>query len=126
MRLACALFLSVIAPVSAFAADAPHNQCFPATDFRNWHAADAKTVYIRAAVERIYRVDLGRDCPTLMWPDAHLILKTHGGSDICSPLDIDLRVGQGTGGGIPERCFVKSLTELTPDEAAALPKGVKP
>ena len=126
MRLACALLLSVTGAASAFAADTPHSRCFPASDFRNWHAADAKTVYIRAAVERIYRVYLGRDCPTIMWPDAHLILKTHGGSDICSPLDIDLRVGQGTGGGVPDRCFVKSLTELAPDEAAALPKGMKP
>ena len=126
MRLACALVLSVIGAASAFAAEAPHGQCFPASDFRNWHAADAKTLYIRAAVERVYRVDLGRDCPTLLWPDAHLVLKTHGGSEICSPLDVDLRVGQGTGGGVPERCLVKSLTELTADEAAALPKGVKP
>jgi hypothetical protein len=125
MRLVCAALLGAFAASSAFAADAPHSACFVATDFRNWHASDAKTVYIRAAVDRIYRADLSRECPSLLWPDAHLVMKTHGGDLICTALDLDLRVSQGVH-DIPEPCFVKTLTELSPTDAAALPKGVRP
>ena len=127
MRLACAVLIGAvtIGASCAFAAEAPHAACFDVTDFRNWHASDAKTLYIRTAFNRVYRADLGSDCPTLLWPDAHLIMKMHGGDLICNALDLDLRVSQGLH-DIPVRCIAKSLTALSPSEADALPKGVKP
>lgn len=105
---------------------APPNRCFASTQYQTWRAADAKTVYIRVNGDRFFRLDLARECQTLLWPDARLILRFRGGDMVCSALDIDLKVSTGGPGGIPEPCFTKSLTALTPAEAAALPKKFRP
>ena len=38
-------------------------------------------------------------------------------------IDLDLKVSEG---GVSEPCFIKSITRLTPEEAAAIPRKVKP
>ena len=43
----------------------------------------------------------------------------------CSPLDWDLRVSEGIGSP-SEPCIVKTMTELSPAEVAALPPKAKP
>jgi hypothetical protein len=103
----------------------PAGQCFHGSDISNWRAADARTIYLRVYASRIYRIDLSRECSPLHWPDARLVTHAHGSDLICAPVDIDLKASEGPG-AIPEPCFVKSLTALSPDEAAALPKQSKP
>jgi len=102
----------------------PH--CFMQSQMDGWRAADGKTVYIRANVSRYYRLDLSRECTILTEPDAHLILRTFGVSLICSATDFRLSAGQSGPAGFVEPCFMKKLTELSPEEAAALPRKVRP
>ena len=99
--------------------------CFFVTQFDNWKAQDANTMYVRVNMNRYFRLEMSGSCPALTWPDAHLIMNIRGSNTICSPLDWDLKVSTGIH-DIPTPCIVKSMTPLTADEAAAIPKKFKP
>ncbi len=88
-----------------------------------WRATpDARTIYIRASGS-IYRLELQSSYSLLKDPFASLI--NRGTSDtICRPLDFRLTVSNRV--GIAQWPIVKQMTRLTPDEAAALPKKLKP
>ncbi len=103
----------------------PMAHCFFSNELDNWKAADAKTIYIRVGMDRYFRLDLSGSCHALMEPGAFLITKIHGADSICGPLDWDLHVAT-SWHDIPEACIVKGMTELTPAEATALPKKIKP
>jgi hypothetical protein len=100
-------------------------QCFHGSDISGWRAPDARTIYLRVFAGRYYRVELSRACSPLTWPGARLITHAHGGDLVCAPVDFDIRASEGPG-DIPEPCFVKSITALSTDEAAALPRKAKP
>jgi hypothetical protein len=103
----------------------PARSCFYVNEFDGWRAPDAKTIYIRTSVSRFYRLDMAQACPSLLWPDTHLIMNVRGPSTICSAVDWDLKVSSGIN-GIPVGCIVKTMTPLTAEEAAAIPKKFKP
>jgi hypothetical protein len=106
---------------------AAENQCFPISEFENWRAPDAKTMYLRVAVNEYYRIDMSGECPELTYPDAHLITVWRGSSEVCGPLDWDLKVADGVGpGSFAVPCIVKGQTRLSPAEVAAIPKKFKP
>ncbi len=99
--------------------------CFFVNQFENWKAADAKTINVRVNLHQYYRLDLSAPCPALLWPSAYLVTSWRGSSSVCSALDWDIKVGQSPG-GIESACIVKTMTPLTPEEAAAIPKKYKP
>jgi len=45
---------------------------------------------------------------------------------VCSAVDWDLRVGQTGQRGFQSPCIVKTMTPMTADEVAAIPKKFKP
>jgi hypothetical protein len=102
-------------------------QCFYPTDWNGgWRAArDSRAIYVRVRMHDIYRLDLTAACPELQEPDAHLILKLRGPAIYCTALDFDLSVAE-TPPGIAVPCIVSRMTQLTPSEAAALPKDLRP
>ena len=104
----------------------PAPRCFYSNDWDGgWKpTADSKSMYIRVGINRIYRVDFSSPCPQLQTPMSHLITETHGSSSICSAIDLDLKVSDGH--GFSTACIVSNLTELSKDEAAALPKDMRP
>ena len=103
---------------------APAPSCFFSRDWQGWKASeDTKAIYIRVGINRIYRLDLASSCPDLRYPNAHLVTKLRGDS-ICNALDIDLKVSEGQGFATP--CIVQKLSQLSPAEAAALPKALRP
>jgi len=115
------------ASIKASKPAAPENQCFPITSFENWRAPDNKTMYLRVNVNEYFKIDMSGECPELTYPDAHLITVWRGSSEVCGPLDWDLKVADGTGpGSFAVPCIVKAQTRLTPAEAAAIPKKFKP
>ena len=122
---ATVLFLSTSVVAADPATAAKPSGCFFARDFESWKAPDAKTIYIRVRMHDYYRLDLEGSCPALLWPDSHLITKFQGTDTICSRLDWDLKVSQGMH-GISQPCIVKSMTALTPAEAASIPDKFKP
>ena len=101
------------------------SSCFYFRQMNGWKAPDAKTVYIRVGLHRYYRLDLAGSCHSLRSPGAFLITKIRGPHTICSAVDWDLHVAT-SWNDIPQACIVKKMTELTPEEAAALPKKSKP
>jgi hypothetical protein len=106
---------------------AKSDQCFSMRNFESWRAVDSKTMYVRARISDIYRVDMVGECPELTYPDAHLITVTRGSDQVCGPLDWDLKVADGVGpGSFATPCLVKSQTRLTPEEAKAIPKKFQP
>jgi len=99
-------------------------QCFRSSDWRGWRATpDASALYIRVGARGIYRVDFAHACNGL-GRGSQLVHRSRGGRSICSALDLDLRVAVGSGMSTP--CIASKLTQLTPEEATALPKGLRP
>jgi hypothetical protein len=121
--LATVLLLAAGAAQAADAAKPKASRaCFYTRNVSSWSAADDKTVYVRVGVKDIYRLDLLGPCPDIDW-NWSIALESHGSSWICSPLDATIIAKSPIG---PQRCPVREVTKLTPQEAAALPKKQKP
>ncbi len=113
--------------VPAAGAARERSQCFFANQFQQWRDVDDKTIYIRVNLNEYYRLDMASACPVLTYPDPHLVTRVNGPDTICTALDWDLRVADGTGpGSLAVPCIVDKMTKLTPAEAAAIPKKYKP
>ena len=128
LKTACLLVPAMLVASAARAEDARPSSfahCFTADQYNGWRSPDRKTIYIRADLNRFYRIELSRECPALTHSDAQLILKQRTGAMICSAADIGLKAKSAIA-DLPEPCFVAAMTELSPDEIAALPKAVKP
>ena len=124
--LSAACLSTIIAPLAVVPALAqPARECFNVTEFGNWRAGDARTIYISVRPNKYFRLDLKGQCPFLLAPGARLLTVFRGPDLVCSGLDWDLKVSAGIGGGV-EPCIVGGMTRLTPEEAAALPKAMKP
>ncbi len=121
------LFLAV-SPAAADPAPPakPGSQCFFVNEFQGWKAPDAKTIYIRVNLHQYYRLDLANTCSALLWPDSHLITHWRGSNSVCSAIDWDLKVAQDATRGFATPCIVKTMTMLSPAEAAAIPRKFKP
>jgi Family of unknown function (DUF6491) len=99
--------------------------CFFVRDWQGWKAADDHTIFLNVSGNHVWRVDMQGACPELSDPGARLISRDFAGSgSVCGPLDLDLKVSDGHGIAVP--CIVRSLTELSPDQAAALPHNLRP
>jgi hypothetical protein len=118
--LAAATVLGIAAPVLA-----QGQSCFFVNQWQGWKAADDHTVYVNVTGgHRIYRLDMSTSCPALLDPSAILVTDSHTDS-ICSALDWNpLRVSEGH--GMTTGCIVSKMTQLTPEQAAALPSKVRP
>jgi Family of unknown function (DUF6491) len=124
--LACIALLVGMAEAPAQTAPQPQQSCFLITEMRGWKALDNKTIFIRVGLNQIYRLDLSAACPMLTMPDAHLITKTRGPDTVCSAIDWDLSVSEPPPAAMPEPCIVKQMTQLTPEQAAAIPPKYRP
>jgi hypothetical protein len=114
--------LGLAAP--ALAADKPNTtkNCFRSGEWDNWRGADANTIYLRVSRD-FYRLDLSSGSNMVTDQSNHLVSKIRGSTWICSPLDLDLKISDGH---ITEPLLVKTITKLTPEEAAAIPKKARP
>jgi len=120
-----ALFLLAALPPALAQAPAPKNECFFISQFETWKpGGDEKTMYIRVSGRRFYRLDLANRCSEMSWPGASLVNHFRG-STICSALDWDMKVSQGTGGFVAP-CIVKKMTRLNDNEVAVLPAKQRP
>ena len=116
---------AAVAPTTAAAKPAkPARQCFYLSDWRGWTAPNKDTLYMKVRGKDVYKVDLAYGANQLTWPGVHLVSVVWGVDSVCSPLDLDLRVSDGFGMPIPIRA--KTITKLTPDQIAALPKKDRP
>ncbi|MGA0606403.1 DUF6491 family protein [Phenylobacterium sp. VNQ135] len=100
----------------------PKRQCFWARQVNNFAAEGDRVVNVRVGVKDIYRMELFGTCPEIDWTQ-RIAIVSRGGSSICSGLDADLIVPSSIG---PQRCTVRNIRKLTPEEVAALPPKAKP
>lgn len=131
-RIAAAAFglavLGLSAPQGAVArsplegAEKPRRQCFWTNQVNNFAAESDRVVNVRVGVKDIYRLEIFGTCPEIDWTQKIAIV-SRGGSTICSGLDADLVVPSSIG---PQRCTVRNVRKLTPEEVAALPPKAKP
>ncbi len=117
---AAGLALPALAADTA-AKPAPSQNCFFSNQWNAWHAPKSDVIYMRVNVKDIYEVDLSAGSSLLTGPAVHLVNRINGPDTICGPLDLDLSVVE-DGGGIKEPLIAKSITKLTPQQIAAIPK----
>ncbi|HEX3364021.1 DUF6491 family protein [Phenylobacterium sp.] len=136
MKTATAIALAAAASLtlSAIAANAQDkptnkpaskNECFWSRNVTSFAAPDDHTVYIKVNLRDVYRLDLMVSCPDVDWNQRVALVSSRGaGGSICGPLDAEI-VSHAQGLG-RQRCPVKAMRKLTPEEIAALPKRAKP
>ncbi|HZC17351.1 MAG TPA: hypothetical protein VE309_11370 [Caulobacteraceae bacterium] len=119
--LAAATILGLAAPALA-----QGQSCFFVSQWdHGWKAADDHTIYLGvSAGRRIFRLDLAGSCPGLTSPSARLITGSFTDT-YCTALEWNVSVRLYPS-GVPVRCIVSKMTQLTPAQAAALPKNLQP
>ena len=117
------LAVSIASPHSVKAAA---GQCLDTKEWSGWKASpDSKSIYLRVGVRGIWRLDLQQECPELHGIDARLVNDNKSGSPFaCSPQDLQLTIVNPPGQRAP--CIVQSMSQMSPEAAAALPKALQP
>jgi hypothetical protein len=131
VTLAAAALMTLTVAGAAPAADktaqsaqpAKSNQCFWTRFADGFAAPDEHTLYVRVGVRDVYQFEMFIPCQGLDW-DQRIALISRAGSTICTGMDAEV-VTHETGIG-RQRCVVRSVRKLTPEEIAALPRGSKP
>jgi hypothetical protein len=102
------------------ATEAPKSQCFLTRDLRNHTVGDAHTLYFDVNGRDVYAVTTAGACLAAATSSDPIVMVDRGSNGrICSAIDWDISVGGA-------RCIVSGMRKLTPEEAKALPKGVRP
>jgi len=118
--------LSGLGARSALANSPSRSSCFLSSNWGNWKSPDPSTLYLRVTTNRIFRLDLSHPSYRLNDPSVHLVSEVRGSSWICSPLDLQPLYVADNHGGIREPLFVSRMTELTPQQVAAIPPKYRP
>jgi len=129
MRAAVAGFALATAGVAQAQTDAPATAkprapCFSLSDWRGWSSPSRDVLYMKVRQKDVYRLDLTRGTSRLNSAGSHIVSVVRGSDRICNPIDLDLRVSDGLGFAMPIRA--KTITKLTPEEIAAIPKKDRP
>lgn len=112
------------AQTSAPATAKPRAPCFSLSDWRGWSSPSRDVLYMKVRHKDVYRLDLTRGTSRLGSAGTHIVSVVRGSDRICNPIDLDLRVSDGYGFAMPIRA--KTITKLTPEEIAAIPKKDRP
>jgi hypothetical protein len=125
---------AVMAVIFAFGAGAPtttlakspversKRQCFFTRNADGFAAPNDKTLYVRVGARDVYEFQMFGSCLDLDWSQ-QLALVSRSSSSICTGMDAEVVTRSAIG---PQRCPVRSVRKLTPEEIAALPRGSRP
>jgi hypothetical protein len=122
---AAALGLSAgvaVAPSAPAAPSGAQRDCFWSQNVTGFAAQDDRTVNLRVGARDVYQLELWTNCTDVDFAN-HVRLDTRGFSSICHASDVNLIVRGPIG---PQRCAVRSIRHLTPEEVAALPGRARP
>ncbi|CAN7472543.1 DUF6491 family protein [Phenylobacterium sp. LjRoot219] len=97
-------------------------QCFQASQVNGFAAQTDRIVNVRVGVRDVYQFELMGSCPDVRW-NQRLGIRSRGSSLICSGLDAEIISPTQIG---PQRCPVRNIHRLTPEETEALPRGARP
>lgn len=101
---------------------APARQCFWNREVTNFASSDDRIVNVRVGVKDVYRFEMFGRCGEVDWSQS-IALVSRGGGFICSGMDAEIVTPTTLG---PQRCPVRNIRKLTPDEIKALPKRARP
>ena len=121
---AAALATPVLAPAATERTAGSRAPCFFVRNWEGWSAPSDDTVLLRVSRRDVYKVNVTRGADFLRSPGSFLISQNRGGGSVCSHMDLDLQAANSSGFRVP--LIAKSLTKLTPQEVAALPKKDRP
>lgn len=129
---AAVLALATLAAAPAVSSAAPaapadparvSTPCFRLSDLGGHTIASSDTLYYSVRRKEVYKFTFSGSCLAGVTTSDPLVLEPLGASSqICKPMDLNL----GVAGPISRRCIIKSIERLTPEQAAALPKKLKP
>ena len=98
------------------------NQCFFTRNADGFAAPDDKTLYVRVGVRDVYQFEMFGTCLDMDWSQ-RIALVSRSSSSICSGMDAEVVTRSQIG---PQRCPVRSVRKLTPEEVKALPPKARP
>jgi hypothetical protein len=97
--------------------------CFDPQFVDGFAAPDDKNLYIRVGVRDVYHFEMFAPCLDMDW-NWRLGIVARPGPFICDGMDAEV-ISHATGLG-RQRCLVRNMKKLSPEEVAALPKRAKP
>lgn len=97
-------------------------QCFWARSVNSFSAVDEDTVNLRVGVKDYYQLELIGPCPDIDWAQ-RIAIQSRGGSSVCVGSDAVLIAPSHIG---PQRCHVRTVRRLTPQEVEAMDPKAKP
>jgi hypothetical protein len=108
-----------LAPPAVAHPDA-QKSCIWTRDLRNHTVGDDHTLYFNVGGRSVLRVEMSGACLAGISSSDPIVLRDRASTgQICSPLDVDISA-RGS------HCIVTGMTRLTPEEAAALPRRIRP
>jgi Family of unknown function (DUF6491) len=117
-----AALLALSAMPAAAKSPQAQNQCFWTRNVDGFAAPDEHTLNVRVGVRDVYQFQMLGPCPDIDW-NQRLALVSRGGSNICTGMDAEVITHTQIG---PQRCAVRGVRKLTPEEIAALPPRARP
>jgi hypothetical protein len=99
------------------------NQCFYTNNVTSFAAPDDRNLYVRVGVRDVYHFEMFGRCPDIDW-NQRLALVSRSSSWICNGMDAEV-ITHAAGLG-HQRCPVRHMEKLTPEQVAALPKRARP
>jgi hypothetical protein len=113
------------AAAAAPAADTNGRHCFTVNDWHGWSSPSPDVLYLAVNFKDVYKATLAQPVEGLNLVDTVVISDEAGLRSICSAVDLHLIMTH-RGGGSRQGLIVRSLTKLTPEEIAAIPKKYRP
>ncbi len=100
----------------------PKRQCFWTNQVNSFASSDDRIVNVRVGVKDVYQFEMFGRCNDVDWSNK-IALVSRGSSSICSGMDAEIISPSPIG---PQRCPVRNVRKLTPEEVKVLPKGARP
>lgn len=101
---------------------AAKRQCFWNRQVSSFASNDNRIVNLRVGVNDYYQMEMLGRCQDVDWANS-IALVSRGSSYICTGLDAEVVTPTAIG---PQRCAVKTIRKLSPEEVKALPKHARP
>ena len=110
---------------AASAADTGGRNCFMVNDWHGWSSPSPDVLYLAVNFRDVYKAELAQPMEGLNLVDTVVVSDEAGPQTVCGAVDLHLIMTH-RGGGSRQGLIVRSLTRLTPEEIAAIPKKYRP
>ncbi len=109
-------------PPGANSASETGRSCFWGSQVSGFSDAGADKALVRIGTRETWELTLSGGCPDVDWA-MRIGIRSRGGDRICTGADAELLVPGASGTGL-QRCLVRSVRKLSPEEAAAAREAI--